>query len=287
MQINHQLNEILVGNQKLFNESFFQRFSQRKYWVKLSDEVYKNYSFPTFYKDIRFSTIAFLCSYRKAQELMPHSKIKPVRMPGGKTLLVFSCYEYNTVNEIEPYNEVGFLIPVMANSVVNLPVIPLLLGNYFKRFGYHVICMPVTSLESKIRGDEIWGLPKQVNEINYEATDSVFSCSIKEETGEDVVKLRIPMNGYPVHLDETTYLYTQKNHKILKSQTWFEGDFMMNKYTNQLLKPTKPDKEFITIGDSKTGKLLKSLEIESHPFQTRYSHNLTSAFDLPAMDYQI
>ena len=288
MQINYELNEIPVENQNLFDEPFFRRFSQRKHLVKLSENVYKGYSFPTFYKDIRFSTIAFLCSFDKAKELMPHPKIKPVKMTRDKAAIIFSCYEYKTVKEIEPYNEVGFLIPVLVNSVFKMPVIPLLMSNYFRKFGYHVISMPVTSLESKIRGDKMWGLPKQINNVNFDAIDSVFSCTIKEETGEDIVKLKVPMSGIPKHLDDTTWLYTQKeNGKKYKSQTWFKGDFMVNKFTRQLLKPTDSGSQFIEIGDSKTGQLLKSLEIENHPFQTRYSHNLTSAFDLPHVKLQI
>ena len=287
MQINNHISKIQVGNQNLFHEPFFQRFSQIKHAVKLSTNTYKNYHFPTFYKDIRFATIAFLCSYEKAKALMPHSKIRPVKMTRDKAALIFSCYEYKTVKEIEPYNEVGFLIPVLANSSFKTPVVPLMMNKYFRKFGYHVISMPVTSLESKIRGDEIWGLPKQVNEISYAATESVFSCTIKEETGEDIVKLNIPQTGNSKHLDETTFLYTQKDSEILKSQTWFKGDFVVNKFSRQLLKPTDCGSQFIEIGNSKTGQLLKSLEVENHPFQTRYSNKLTSAFDLPDNNYKI
>lgn len=218
---------------------------------------------------------------------MPHSEIKPVKMTRNKAAIIFSCYEYKTVKEIESYNEVGFLIPVLVNSSFKTPVIPLMMNKYFRKFGYHVISMPVTSLESKIRGDEIWGLPKQVNRINYAATDSVFSCSIKEVAGEDIVKLQAPLIGCSKHLDETTFLYTLKNGEILKSQTWFKGDFVVNKFTRQLLRPTDSASSFIEIGNSKTGQLLKSLEIENHPFQTRYSNNLTSAFDLPDNNYKI
>ena len=41
----------------------------------------------------------------------------------------------------------------------------------FKKKGYYVFSMPVTSLENQIRGTTIWGLPKVVEEIDI-ATDS-------------------------------------------------------------------------------------------------------------------
>lgn len=287
MKINKTLSGCPVQNREMFDDVFFKRFSQKKQSVRLSKTVHKTYSFPTFYKDIRFAAIAFLCSYKKALELMPHPKIRPVKIGRTTALIVFSCYQYKTVKEIEPYNEVGFLIPVLANSVFRLPTLPLLFGKHLKNFGYHVIRMPVTSLESKIRGDEIWGLPKQVNEIDYSMEDAHYVCRIKEEDGGDIFEIKIPTTGGSIHLNETVCLFTRKSNKILKSQAWFEGDFVVNNFAGQLFKRTIPIRKYIEIGDSNTGRLLKSMEIREHPFQTRFSDDLTSAFDLPLEDYRL
>lgn len=287
MKINKNISRWPVENNEAFNDVFFKRFTPKKQPVKLSETVFKLYSFPTFYTDARFGAIAFFCSYQKALELMPHPKIKPVRLGSGKTLIVFSCYQYQTVKDIVPYNEVGFLIPVLANCSFRLPVLPLIMGRFIKRFGYHVLCMPVTSLESKIRGDEIWGLPKQVNEIHFSIKDNHFICRVEEEDGDEIVRVAIPMEGNFVHLNETVFLFTRKNKEILKSQAWFEGDFAVNIFTGQLFRHTAPARKYIEIGNSKTGRLLNALEIEEHPFQTRFSSDLNSAFDLPLDGYRL
>ena len=281
MKINKTLSDCPVPNQEKFDDAFFGRFFQKEQKVRLTKNIHKTYKFPTFYKDIQLAAIAFFCSFKKAAELMPHPKIKPVRMKRGKTLIIFSCYQYNTVKEIAPYNEVGFLIPVLANYAFRLPIFPLLLGKYFKNFGYNVVCMPVTSLESKIRGDEIWGLPKLVTEINYSIESKHYACHVREEDGEDILKVKIPMTGKASHLNETAYLFTRKNNKILKSQAWFEGNFVVNNFTSQLFKRSLPTEQYLEFGNAKIGRLLRSMEIEEHPFQTRFSSDATSAFDLP------
>ncbi len=287
MEINNHLSSDRVDNFKRFNSPFFNQFDFKEHTLKLSENINKTYCFPTFYTDICFAAIAFKCSYKKAKKLMPHAGLKPVKLPGGNALIVFSCYEYKTVHEMKPYNEVGFLIPVLSNATLNVPILPLITGQLFRKFGYHALCMPVTSLESKIRGDEIWGLPKQLNAINYTANETHFTCSIHETTGDEVVWLKIPKAGKSIHLDETTFLYTTKEGKLLKSQTWFKGESMVNTFPKQLFKSTIPEDEFIKIGNSGTGKKLRFLEIEEHPFQTRFTNNLMSAFDLPLKDYPI
>jgi len=41
----------------------------------------------------------------------------------------------------------------------------------------------------------------------------------------------------------------------------------------------------LSIGEGPQGDLLRSLGIESRPFQFRYSHSMNACFDLPNDDY--
>jgi hypothetical protein len=157
----------------------------------------------------------------------------------------------------------------------------MIFGKLYKNFGYHVIAMPVTSLESKIRGDEIWGLPKVVQEIDFSDEGDFRVCSIKDIGGNIYLRLKTPKFGKNTDMNETTFLYTKKDGRILKSQTWFKGNFSINKYDTLLFKPIKNKIDYIQIGDFPDSTILRNLEIEEHPFQTRFSALVTSAFDLP------
>ena len=103
--------------------------------------------FRLFYGNVTAAMGVFFCSYQKAQDLLPHSKMKPIAMGKGRSLVIFSCYEYKNVLGVAPYNEIAMTIPVMVDSSFNPPILPMIMPN-FKKFGYHCFSMPVTSLEN-------------------------------------------------------------------------------------------------------------------------------------------
>src|SRR6185437_11613763 len=156
----------LLDNSASFRVPFFQRFRLRHAPrpLQLTDTITKDYLFPTLYADVTCAVGIFLCDYDRARALLPHPKLRPVRMTLGRSLVVFSCYEYRTVLGVPPYNEIAMTIPVLLDPKVDVPVLPMVL-NVFEAFGYYVFSMPVTSLENRIRGNEIWGLPKVTQEI--------------------------------------------------------------------------------------------------------------------------
>jgi hypothetical protein len=158
MQATHSVRADMPANETHFDDAFFKRFPLQTAPrpLDLGDGIQKTYSFPTLYADVGCSIGIFLCDYEAARRLMPSPKLTPVRMPKGRTLVIFSCYEYRQVLKVWPYNEIAMTIPVMANAWFRPPVLPMILPSLFARFGYFVFAMPVTSKENQIRGNRIW-----------------------------------------------------------------------------------------------------------------------------------
>ena len=69
--------------------------------------------------------------------------------------------------ERRPVGKIQPTIPVQHDTRWNLPVIPMLWSDA-PGFGYYVFGMPVTSEENRIRGCDIWGLPKRTHGIDIE-----------------------------------------------------------------------------------------------------------------------
>lgn len=277
----------LLDNSASFDDPFFQRYSLRhaKAPLKLSETVEKNYLFPTLYADVTCAIGIFLCSYERAEALMLHRKIKPIRMTRGRSLVAFSCYEYKNVLGVAPYNEIAMTIPVMVNPQVNVPVLPMV-APLFKEFGYYVFSMPVTSLENQLRGAKIWGLPKVVQEIDIqeEGGDCVTTASTPE--GETYFKLRVPTEGKPTEFDVRSNLYSRLDNQLKQSETAFKGTFNVNKFMGQLVKEgSVPPRSFLELGEGPAAQTLRSLEIEEHPFQFRFARSMTSCFDLPNQNF--
>ncbi len=288
MKPNHKIEPSMLDNAHLFDNNFFRRFVLRHapQPLKLTDNIAKNYLFPTFYGDVTCAQAIFLCSYEKAAKMMLHPQIKPVRMPRGRALLAFSCYIYNQVMGVGPYNEIAMTIPVMVDPGINLPVVPMI-ADIFKNFGYYVFSMPVTSLENQLRGVKIWGLPKVVHEIDiYRDGDDCMTVGI-DEKGYQYMQLRVPTGGRPIEFDVTSNLYTQMGDRLCQSETNFKATFNVIKHMNLLWqKGKKPDREYLTIGKGPLADTLREMEIEEHPFQFRYAEHMSSCFDLPNESYR-
>ncbi len=272
-----------LDNSAVFRDPFFQRFRLRHAPkpLALTGTITKDYLFPTLYADVQCAQGIFHCDYARAKALLPHPSMKPVRMTRGRGLVAFSCYEYRNVMNVPPYNEIAMTIPILVDAPLDIPVVPMVLSG-FKGFGYYVFSMPVTSRENQIRGTKIWGLPKVTQEIDLFESDGDCVTIAKDQAGESYFELRVPMTGKPTRFDVSASLYSCLDNRLLQSATNFRGTFNVIKHMNQLVsKGARPDREYLKIGDGPAASVLRSLDVEPHPFQFRYARTMNSAFDLP------
>ncbi len=278
--------ETILANESEFSEDFFRRFDLRRgdRPVLMDEGVEKDYLFPTLYGDVTCAMGIFFCSYERAAALLAEKlgpTVKPVGMGRGRALVAFSNYEYKKVLGVRPYNEIAVAIPIMVNSGFNPPVLPMVLSS-FSRFGYYIAAMPVTSNENTQRGHKIWGLPKVTQGIDIYRQDGDCVTEAYEASGEPYLKVRVPMGGKPTRFDVSSYLYTSFSGRLTRSETNFMGTFAVNKHMDMLFKSdVVPEKPYLEIGESESGRFLKNLEIEPHPFQLRYAENVCSCFDMP------
>jgi hypothetical protein len=285
MKPNTHIDDSLVDNASSFTDPFFQRFTPRPASspLVLREGLSKTYSFPTFYADVTCAIAIFLCDYGRAQKILPHPSMKPVKMPGGRAVVLLSCYEYRNVMNIAPYNEIAMTIPIMVNAGYTPPLLPLVMD--FKKKGYYVFSMPVTSLENQIRGNKIWGLPKIVEEIDISKEGDHCTTVAKDPGGEVYFELSVPKAGSNKHFDETGFLYSMLDGQLLKSQTNFKGDFTLNTNAGLLWKKgRRAEAPALKLGTSQRADVLKSLQIEEVAFQFRYAESMNSCFDLALED---
>lgn len=279
----------LLDNAARFDDAFFKRFTLRKAPrpLQLTEAISKDYLFPTFYADVRCAIGIFHCDYARAKALLPHPAMRPVRMPRDRALVAFSCYQYREVLGLTPYNEIAMNIPVMVGSRLNVPVLPMVL-NSLPGFGYYVFNMPVTSRENQIRGTRIWGLPKVTQDIDIEERNGDCVTVAYGADGRPYFELRVPMSGKAQVFDVSANLYSQLDGKLLRSRTNFRGTFQVTPHLKALVrKGLTPDRPYLMLGDGPEAAPLRSLDIEPHPFQFRYTPSMNSAFDLPDPEFQL
>jgi hypothetical protein len=288
MQATTTVRPDMPANTDRFQEPFFRRFPLRPLSnpLELDGGVTKRYSFPTLYADVGCAIGIFFCDYEAARALMPHPRLHPVRMPRGRSLVIFSCYEYRHVHQVWPYNEIAMSIPVLANARLRPPVLPMLADRLFPRFGYHVFHMPVTSRENQLRGNKIWGLPKVTQAIDIERRGDHSVTVARDDDGKPYFELSIPTGGAPAQFDVSGHLYSSLEGRILKARTCFQGRFAVRKDLRRLVLRDLPG-DALTIGDGPAAATLRALKIERGAFQTRYTPSMSAAFDLPIDGWEI
>lgn len=282
MQPDFNITSEFPENADKFNSEFYQRFTLRKNTqpLVLSHTVSKDFSFPTFYQNVSCGIGIFMCSYKQAEAILPHPKMKPVKMPGGRAVVIFSCYQYRDVMNMKPYNEIAMTIPLLMDPSISIPVLPLI-SKAFKNFGYHVFSMPVTSEENRLRGLKLWGIPKVTERLDIEQKDGFSETVAFDNNDKEYFRLKIPMDGKPESFDETGHLYSILNNDIIKAQTNFKGDFNVHKHMGLLFnKGKKSNDSLLSLGDSPRAEVLKKLEIEENVFQTRWCPKMEACFDL-------
>lgn len=283
MKPNLSFDETLIDNQDKFGDAFFQQFElrHREAPLQLNDDTSKNYLFPTFYADASCAIAIFHCDYQAAKAMMPVSSMEPVKMFRGRSLVIFSCYEYRNVMNVAPYNEIAMTIPVMTDGGTNIPVLSMLRGDKQNKFGYYVFGMPVTSLENRIRGHKIWGLPKEVERIDITANGQYSNIKAALDGEAPYLELNIPMTGSPQAFDVKSNLYSVLENERLTSTTQFKGTFNLTRNMGSLFsKSPGGDSASIKLGTGAKADMLRTLKIEGQAFQFRYSNSINACFDL-------
>jgi hypothetical protein len=104
---------------------------------------------------------------------------------------------------------------------------------------------------------------------------------------EPYLTLNCPVKGKPQAFDVENYIYSKHDGEVCQSQANFAQTFNVKTNLLLLLKHSPPvtgKSTAIKLGTSASADLLKSLQIESVPFQTRYAEHMPACFDLPNQD---
>ncbi len=276
----------MLDNEQAFTQDFFRRFDLRRAAqpIELTPGVKKDYLFPTFYGDVTCAMAIFPCPYARAQALVAERlspQASPVRMPGSRALVAFSCYQYKRVMHVRPYNEIAVAIPVMVKARLNPPLLPLVMPGMFDRLGYFIADMPVTSEENRLRGNVIWGLPKTTRPIQVTLDDTDCISEVLDEQRSTYLKVRVPLKGRRQHFDESSFLYSRHAGRVIRSRTCFTADFRVSVNPRVLFSSGESaERPYLEIGTSPDVAHLRDLEIEAVPFQLRYAEHMNACFDL-------
>ena len=272
----------LLDNQHLFEDEFFtsRPLSRPNTDLVLPDGQSRRYQFPTYFNEVKFNAGIFLGNYQKIKEQLPKD-LKPVSVPGGRGMVIFASYHYGQIHEMPGYNEVLVMVPVLHKSL-SVPLIPPLVNGY-PGMGYYILALPMTNLENQLRGQQFWGLPKRLHEVEI-IDGKRDSLTRIQSNGELDFEFRIAHGGNVKRQERRNSIYSVKDDQLIRFESHFSGDITNNSNWKVLfnrshsLNAAQPE---LVLGDTPLGDKLKTLQINPHAFETRYCEHLKSCLYLP------
>lgn len=211
---------------------------------------------PVKYDEASALLLVFSISLEKAREILPSTKLVPVRFFGNRCLLEVTVFYYHG-SPIGPYHEFTFSIPAISRGVLNVPVLPVLLETWYKSSGHYVFLMGASNEISRKHIDEIFPYPLHNADLNItlDRTDSMISGGI-EDGGKNIFSFEMPSpTGHKLANKHFATYYVHDN-KTFKVQL---NTFSYHKY----FLPSKQAK--ISLGDHTVATMLKDLDIRNKP----------------------
>jgi len=278
-QTTTELTPAIVDNDSLFEDPFFKTEETTSNDLELAPGIIKKYLFPTLYKNVTTSIAMFTCDYAAAADLVADKAVRPVSIGMGRAILTLTSYRYNQVRGIQPYNEVAVSVLVTSAKKSSLQLKKISLAQ-LKNFEAYVVSMPVTSLENRIRGRSIWGLPKDVHPIELRQVANDFVTTVTDDSGESLLQFSVPMEGKEERREQSMVIHSVLNGRSLVATTKSSGTF----YTTTNLKGflTSSEGSRFTVYKHTKTSWLNALKVNRLPFHTEFSFGTKNLLTLPA-----
>lgn len=183
---------------------------------------------PMFFYDVSARIINFFVEAGRTLPMLEGTGLEPVRFFGDKALVSLAFLRYREVS-IGGYDEVFITIMVVPGEFPK-PRFPY--ANFLRlqgarwTMGGYVLEMPVTILQARAAGREIWGYPKFEIEIPFRLSGRRFEYSVLDpESGETLLKVSA-METPGIKLPAFDMVsFSNHDGKILKTITEVDGAY--------------------------------------------------------------
>ncbi len=156
-----------------------------------------------------------------AARLLPGDELHPVRLPGGKGLLVVTVVNYE-ITDIGKYVEYSLAIACTFGAKPAPPLLPGLLRGHYGT-GQFVLDLPVSSEISVKGGKGIWGMPKHQANLDFTITPTTVSSQYDVDglLGARIEIDRPPETALPLDVGAANYCVFRG--MVMKSFIYFQG----------------------------------------------------------------
>lgn len=159
---------------KLNHKDKFKNFLQKEYIdegnIKVSDI---NIALPVKYTNLEAYMFFFPCYLDKVFSMIDSNRISPVKLGLNRGVLGITIFDYLEC-PVGPYREVALSVPVLLDSKLNIPLMPLVFESILKNFGFFTILLAMDTQLGIQHSKEVFG---------YNTFPSVLDIDIIKDDG--------------------------------------------------------------------------------------------------------
>jgi hypothetical protein len=193
-----------------------------------------------------------------AAALLPGQELHPLRLPGGRGVLMITVIDYTSTN-IGKYIEFSVAIGVTRGRRPAPAVLPLLLQRHYD-MGQYVYDLPVSTEISVKGGKGIWGMPKHQASLDFRIGPKSVSSQYDLD-GQLAVRITIPRPRHawlPLRTGATNFC--EFRGMLFKSSIYFHGHVGISLAPQGVAE--------LLVGDHPRVAALHGLSISKHPLAT-------------------
>ncbi len=154
----------------------------------------RHVTMPCSVRDACSATATWLVSAKAARALLAGPELEIAEVLPGRGLLSIACIDYRD-NDLGDYNEVSIAFFVRKRGDrKGIPFMGAAIDMVRGLLPTHIIHLPVNQSFTCEAGQTIWGLPKTVDEIDFDTSGDRARC-IWNKDGQIVLKISLPMGG--------------------------------------------------------------------------------------------
>jgi hypothetical protein len=203
---------------------------------------------------------AFTIDAAAAAELLPGRELHPLRLPGGRGVLMITVIDYTSTN-IGRYIEFSIAIAVTHGRRPAPMLLPLLFPRHFD-MGQYVFDLPVSTEISVKGGKGIWGMPKHQANLDFQIGARTVSSQYDLD-GRLAMRITVRKprwTGLPLRMGSANFC--QFRGMLFKSSIYFHGQIGLS-----LLSTRGAE---LVIGDHPRMAPLETLGVAPRPLFTAY-----------------
>jgi hypothetical protein len=162
---------------------------------------------PVVVRNARAVAATFMVPSRAAREFLPDHRLEVVEVAPGKTLFTLGGIDYID-NDLGDYNEISMTFHVRAKGAPRgVPYVGAWIEFLTGRGATYIHRLPVDQSFTCDAGKGIWGFPKSVERVEFDAVGNRVLCRLDMD-GDHVLTLDAPCGGSRTIPDNKMATYT-------------------------------------------------------------------------------